>query len=153
MTLLYITTSYIYISVSYTCAFVKHININAPGKNTYTKKSKKKILNIHYIIFIYTFFEKSKKYECIGETENLDSKVILCAPMKNVCSWCVRCVFEKNIFKIQCVRSVLLKDIFKKFLFLQCFIFVNFLHICKDIRRGVLVFFNIYIYTIRHTHT
>ena len=118
--------SYIYISVSYTCAFVKHININAPGKNTYTKKSKK-ILNIHYIIYIYTFFEKkSKKYECIGETENLDSKVILCAPMKNVCSWCVRCVFVKNIFKIQCVRSVLLKDIFKKFLFLQCFIFRKF---------------------------
>lgn len=47
--------SYIYISVSYTCAFVKHININVPGKNTYTKKSKKKILNIHYHIYIYFF--------------------------------------------------------------------------------------------------
>ena len=75
--------------------FVKYININAPGKNTYTKKSKKKILNIHYIIFIYTFFEKSKKYECIGETENLDSKVILCAPIKNV--WFVVRVRKKYL--------------------------------------------------------
>lgn len=52
--------SYIYISVSYTCAFVKHININAPGKNTYTKKSKKKILNIT-LSYLYILFLKKVK--------------------------------------------------------------------------------------------
>ena len=52
--------SYIHISVSYTCAFVKHININAPGKNTYTKKSKKKILNIT-LSYLYILFLKKVK--------------------------------------------------------------------------------------------